>query len=177
MKKYLQVGVGVMILDCSDEVTKILLGKRNDKNTHGCGEWALPGGHVDWIESEERSETTEEAAVREVFEETGLKIKSLEKVTFTDDPFPKDKKYYLTVYYTGEVDPEYKGKAPQVKEPNKIAEWRFFPVNELPENLFVGVKKALEAWDWGREISWLDAIITEGKEFTTSRVGPADEAI
>ena len=56
------VGVGAIILDGD----KILLEKR--KNDPGKGQWAVPGGLVDLGES------TEQAVIREVKEETGLEV-------------------------------------------------------------------------------------------------------
>lgn len=46
---------------------KILLALRNTEPFKGC--WAIPGGHIDF------GETAEQAVIREVKEETGLKIK------------------------------------------------------------------------------------------------------
>ena len=40
-----KVGMGIMILKDG----KILLGKR--KNSHGSGEYAFPGGHLEYMES------------------------------------------------------------------------------------------------------------------------------
>ena len=51
---------------------KILLGMK--KRGFGVGKWNGFGGHV------EEAESTEEAVKREVFEEAGLKVKSLEKM-------------------------------------------------------------------------------------------------
>ena len=56
------VGVGVMIL--KDE--KVLLGKR--KGSHGAGEYAFPGGHLEYLES------FSTCAQREVMEECGIEI-------------------------------------------------------------------------------------------------------
>jgi 8-oxo-dGTP diphosphatase len=54
-----------MIIDLGDETSpKIVLIKRRNP-PHG---WALPGGFVDY------GETVEQAAAREAYEETGLKI-------------------------------------------------------------------------------------------------------
>jgi 8-oxo-dGTP diphosphatase len=40
-----KVGVGVMVLKNG----KVLIGKR--KGAHGAGEWAWPGGHLEYMES------------------------------------------------------------------------------------------------------------------------------
>lgn len=56
----IRLGVGVFILDGEG---KVLLEKRSD-----CGLWCLPGGAV------EPGETVEQAALREVKEETGLTV-------------------------------------------------------------------------------------------------------
>ena len=56
------VGVGAIILDGD----QILLEKR--KNSPGKGKWSVPGGLVDL------GETSEQAVIREVKEETGLEV-------------------------------------------------------------------------------------------------------
>ena len=56
------VGVGALVID--ESTGCVLLGRR--KGSHGAGTWALPGG---WLE---KGEELENAAVRELEEETGL---------------------------------------------------------------------------------------------------------
>ena len=63
------VGIGIMIL----RNNKILMLKR--KGSHGSGEWNLPGGHLEF------GETISNCVIREVFEETGLKIQVFQPVT------------------------------------------------------------------------------------------------
>lgn len=58
---------------------QILLEKRNSKLIEG-GKWALAGGYV------ERDETLKEALKREVFEETGYKIKNIKLIRIIDNP-------------------------------------------------------------------------------------------
>jgi 8-oxo-dGTP diphosphatase len=60
-----KVGVGVMIFKDG----KVLLGKR--KSSHGDGEYAWPGGHMEYMES------FEECAKRETMEETGMQIRNV----------------------------------------------------------------------------------------------------
>lgn len=63
MHKRPAVGVGVLIFN---DKKQMLLGKR--KGSHGAGTWCNPGGHLEFGES------FEQCAIREVEEETGLKI-------------------------------------------------------------------------------------------------------
>lgn len=62
-----KVGIGVMIL----KQGKVLLGMR--KGSHGAGELAFPGGHLDYMES------FEDCARRETREERGIEIEKREK--------------------------------------------------------------------------------------------------
>jgi 8-oxo-dGTP diphosphatase len=60
-----KVGIGVMILKDG----KVLLAKR--KASHGAGEYAWPGGHLEYMES------FEGCARRETREETGIEIENV----------------------------------------------------------------------------------------------------
>ena len=67
------VGVGAVII-CDG---KILLEKR--KNDPGKGKWSIPGGLV------ELGENTEQTVIREVKEETGLKVEKPEHIDIVDN--------------------------------------------------------------------------------------------
>jgi 8-oxo-dGTP diphosphatase len=60
-----RVGIGVMILKDG----KVLLGKR--KGSHGAGEYAFPGGHLEYMES------FDDCARRETREECGIEIDNI----------------------------------------------------------------------------------------------------
>jgi ADP-ribose pyrophosphatase YjhB (NUDIX family) len=60
-----KVGIGVLIF----KQGKVLLHQR--KGAHGEGEWAFPGGHLEYMER------FEEAAIRETREECGIEIQNL----------------------------------------------------------------------------------------------------
>jgi len=123
-----RVGVGVVVIHDG----KVLLGKR--KGSHGAGTWAFPGGHLEFGES------FETCAEREVFEETGVKIKHIQKITFTNDPMPLENKHYVTCYVKAEMD---EGDV-QIMEPNKCEAWEWFAWDQLPEPLFIPLLNLLK---------------------------------
>ena len=73
----------------------ILLIKRG--TTPFKGKWALPGGFVEY------GEKTEDAVVREVFEETGLKTKISRLVGVYSDPKRDPRGHTITIVYTLEI--------------------------------------------------------------------------
>ena len=116
----------------------ILLHKRSDFNV-----WAFPGGGA------EEGESAEECIIREVFEETGLKIDNYEAIGFASNP-----KYETVVYPNGDVTQNYclilhatewSGTLSDLDIETK--ELQFFDVSELPqmpENEKRTVEKYLE---------------------------------
>ena len=127
------VGVSV-ILRCKK---KILLGKR--KGSHGSGTWAFPGGHL------EMNETPKECAIREIGEETGIKINDeyfeIREGGFTNDIFEEEKKHYITLYIF--VESKTKLNA-EILEPEKCSEWKWFEINKIPQPWFIPLKNFLE---------------------------------
>ena len=115
-----RIGVGVIILKDG----KVLLGQR--KNAHGAGNWAFPGGHLEFGES------LEACAIREVLEETGLVLSGLRKYYFSNDIFPENNKHYVTLFMIADA---FSGEL-QNREPDKCEGWGWFEVNALPEPLF-----------------------------------------
>jgi 8-oxo-dGTP diphosphatase len=118
---YPRVGVAVII---KDESGKILIGKRVSE--HGRNTWSIPGGHL------EKFETPEECVIRETKEECGIDIEILKPDIFVNNFFKETNKHYITLYF---VAKKWSG-TPIIKEPNKITEWTFCDITELPDNLF-----------------------------------------
>ena len=120
------VGVGVMII----KEGKILLGLRNpDKvkassELQGQGTWTMPGGKVEFME------TLSDAAKRELEEETSLVAKKLDLLCISDDM--TDTAHYVTV---GFIVTEYEGEV-KTMEPETILEWKWFDLDNLPQNLY-----------------------------------------
>lgn len=114
------IGVGVLVW----RDKKLLLGERISKNQKNC--WQFPGGHL------ENDETVIECAVREVMEETGLKIKALRHLGFTDRLFDMAQRKYITLL----VSSEYASGEAEILEPDKCKGWQWFDYRQLPDPLF-----------------------------------------
>lgn len=119
------VGIGVMIQNDRGEV---LLGLR--QGGHAAGEWGFPGGHLEF------GETIFETAIRETLEETGLEVKNPTLISVGDvlRYIETEGKHYLNVG----VKVSYIGGEPQLMEPDKCAEWRWFDLDNLPSPLLEG---------------------------------------
>ena len=124
----IMAGTGVIIVN---EKNQVLLGRRTDN-----GFWDYPGGSM------ELGESFEECARREVLEETGLtcgKLEFLMDVSGEDSfyQYPNGDKVYIAgiVYLCRDFSGELKA---QEKE---VAEQRFFPIDQLPENIAPGLLK------------------------------------
>ena len=124
-----QVGVGVIIV----RDRKVLLGLR--RGAHGAGDWALPGGHLEWGES------IENCARREVKEETGLELGVVGQAPYTNDVMAADGKHYVTCFVEAVA---LAGEA-QVMEPTKCERWAWFAWLEMPEKLFQPLKTLVES--------------------------------
>jgi 8-oxo-dGTP diphosphatase len=116
------VGVGVILVRDG----KVLLGKR--RGAHGEGTWALPGGHLD------AGETIDQCAMREVLEETGLRVFSVSHARFTGNVFPERARYYVTLFV--EAGPADFHGEPVNREPHKNDGWYWFAWQRLPSPLF-----------------------------------------
>ncbi len=108
---------------------KVFLGRRHedaekaDSQLHGEGTWTMPGGKLDL------KEKIRDAALREVFEETGIKAdrEKLSVASVTDDIV--EDAHFVTI---GFLCNNFEGE-PEGKEPDEIVEWKWFDLNELPE--------------------------------------------
>jgi 8-oxo-dGTP diphosphatase len=121
-----KVGVGIILI----QDRKILLGKR--KNAHGEGEWAPPGGHLEF------GETVETCVRRELAEETGVVPLSQKQGPWTNDIM--ETKHYVTLWVFVH---QFQG-TPELLEPHKCEGWEWFDWNDLPQPLFLSLRHLIE---------------------------------
>jgi len=130
-----RVGFGIMILNENNEV---LLGlrhndpKKADSELHGEGSWTMPGGKLEFQES------LIEGAKREVEEECGLIVKSLEFISVSSDMAPDA--HFVTI---GFLCREFEGE-PEAREPNEIIEWQWYDADGVPGSTFPPSRKILD---------------------------------
>ncbi|MCJ7840158.1 NUDIX hydrolase [Lederbergia sp. NSJ-179] len=125
----------VIILNGQNEV---LLQQRK----YPFGVWGLPGGLM------ELSESTEECAHREVWEETGLTIGELELIAVFsgENYFVKaengDEFFVVTIVY---MTKDIKQGKPHVHD-NESLQVSFFPLSHLPDKMVGSHRKAIETY-------------------------------
>lgn len=116
-------GVAIIIFD---ENKRVLLQKRAD-----VGLWGIPSGHV------EPGESIKEAAIREIWEETGLDISVVRLIGIYSDPKSQVFKYpngvtthFITTYFEGKV------VGGQIScSSTETLDLCYFPIDELPEDI------------------------------------------
>lgn len=127
-----KVGVGILIQNAENE---ILIGKR--KGNHAPF-FSIPGGSL------EIGESFEEAAIREVFEETGLIIHNPVVICVTNNlrTYKNEGEHYISIslyatYFSGVLE---------VKEKNKCEWWKWCPIEQIPQPQFDASEFAIECF-------------------------------
>lgn len=123
-----KVGVGVYIINSNNEV---LLSLRS--SVHASGFWCAPGGHMEY------GETFLEAVAREAKEEVDIDILEVEVLGVANNVYPDENKHYVTVHMRAK---KYSGE-PKLMEPDKFSDMKWFPLTQLPENIFPATKSFL----------------------------------
>ena len=114
------IGIGVLVW----RGEQLLLGKRISEEQNVC--WQFPGGHL------EKDESVIECASREVAEETGLKVKALRHLGFTDEVFSVSQHQYVTLF----VSCDFESGEALALEADKCEAWQWFDYRQLPTPLF-----------------------------------------
>lgn len=141
------VAVVGMVLMLHEEEIYVLLGKRGKALPNAVGKWCMPCGYLDW------DETTEDAVVREIWEESGFNVyKAMNEYRVIEDrmDYPwkihsdptttplQNISLHYAIYFSTESN-EYRdvAKLPDVtfenntEHPNEVDEVRWVKVNEL----------------------------------------------
>lgn len=123
-------GVGVLVV----RNAKILLGLRI--GAHGANTWAPPGGKED-----EEYENPTAIVDRELGQETGLKAYAYKQGPVLTTYFEELHQVHRSMFIEAAVPTT---DEPQLLEPNKCLEWRWFDWDALPVNLFPPFKQLVE---------------------------------
>jgi len=134
MDKIARAGVGIIIL----KDNKILLGKRNEGNVLGGDSWTCPGGKLEF------GENIIDAAKREAEEETSIKVNEMKLISVSNDIAYSN--HFVTL---GFLCKEFEGQ-PKIMESNKITEWKWFSLDELPKPLFLPSEKLINNYKEGK---------------------------
>ena len=129
----IQVGAGIIV---EDPEGRVLLQRRADNHC-----WGYCGGSI------EIDERVEDAAKRELYEETGLTAESLELFGVWSGPelhyvYPNGDEVsnvdivFLCRAFSGELHPQA----------SEVEALRFFRPDEIPENLSPPIRPALATW-------------------------------
>jgi len=102
---------------------KVLLIERGDEPFKGC--WAFPGGFMNM------DETTEQCAIRELEEETGLKVSKVYQIGAYSKVDRDPRGRTITVAYLAIIDASM-----AVKGQDDAAKALWFPLSTLPELAF-----------------------------------------
>ena len=127
-----KVGIGVMIFKDG----KILLAKR--KSAHGTGEYAFPGGHLEYMES------FEDCAKRETREEAGIEITNI-RFQLVANIFEYAPKHYVHINLMA----DWLSGEPTVLEPEKSENWGWYDIDNLPTPLFKTIPRTIESYKTG----------------------------
>ncbi len=134
IEKYTKIGLGVMVFK---DDGKVLMGLR--KNTHGAGTYAIPGGHLEYMES------FADCASREVFEECGITIKNI-TFQYIANSVAYAPKHYVQIGVTA----EWESGDLVVKEPEKFDHISWYDLDNLPQPISEMSQVNFEAYKTGK---------------------------
>jgi 8-oxo-dGTP diphosphatase len=126
-----RVGAGVLLVD---ERERVLLALRTVAPEAGC--WSILGGKVDFLE------TVQDCAVREAYEEAGVRVAIERLLCITDHMLPAENQHWVSPSYLARI---VEGEAYN-REPHKSEDLRWFGLDELPENLTMTARNAIAAY-------------------------------
>jgi len=126
-----RAGVGVLLVD---ELGRVLLTLRKLPPEADC--WSILGGKLYFLEA------LEECAIREAHEEAGVEIVIERLLCVTDHRLPSEGQHWVSPAFLGRI---VSGE-PRNCEPNKTQQVAWFPLDQLPPNLTMTARNAVQAY-------------------------------
>ncbi len=127
-KDYIGVGCGAFIINDKGELLLQLRNKAPEKEY-----WSIPGGRVELFE------TFEEAVKREVKEETGVEVEIISLLGICDHIIKNEERHWVSPSYLCKI---VEGE-PQILEPTKHLDVKWFSLDKLPEKITITTKDAI----------------------------------
>lgn len=127
-----RVGIGVIVINKDG---KVLIGKRIGSHAQ---KHSIPGGHL------ELGETFEDAAIRELKEETSLDAKNPTVIAVTNnlETYREEGLHYISVMV---LIKDFSGEL-KIMEPESCEEWLWCDPKNLPEPHFDASKRGIECY-------------------------------
>ena len=141
MENQTKVGIGVIVIKDG----KVLLGRR--KNSHADGEYASPGGKLEYMES------FEDCVKREVLEECGLSVTNI-KLLFVSNIKTYAPKHFVNI----ELSADWVSGEPQTFPDEKIGDWAWYDIDNLPTPIFPPTQQGIQSYKTGK-INYYDNTI------------------
>jgi len=130
-KDYIGVGCGAFILN---EKGQLLLMKRTEKARNNPFYWSIPGGGVDFFE------TQKECLIRELKEELNIDIEVGELLCVCDHIMEDEKQHWVAPQYLCKII----GGEIKNMEPHKCSEIKWFNLDDMPEKITDNTREGVE---------------------------------
>lgn len=128
-----KVGVGLLVIKDG----KVLWGKR--KGSFGEGLYGGVGGHVEY------GETVQQAILRELDEECGIKVKNV-RILCVSDFLTHSPRHYVDIGFVADWD----SGEPTIKEPHKLEGWEWRDLDDIPHPVFAPMVGYIQAYKTGK---------------------------
>lgn len=128
-KDYIGVGCGAVIVNEKNELLLQLRNKAPEKEY-----WSIPGGKLELFE------TFEEAVKREVKEEIGVEVQVIDLLGICDHIIKNEERHWVSPSFLCKI---VRGE-PQIMEPTKHLDMKWFPLDNLPEKITITTQDAVK---------------------------------
>lgn len=131
-KDYIGVGCGAFIVNENNEILLQLRNKAPEKEY-----WSIPGGKVELFEE------IEDAVKREVMEELGVKVEIIDLLGICNHIVKNENTHWMSPCFLCKI---IEG-VPEIREPSKHLELRWFKIENLPQKITITTRVALDNYN------------------------------